>query len=143
MSSSTTDTRSCASSCGAASPPDLASIVSGRRDPSSLPPITVTEPAERKIQQMLQDEASAGYLRISVCGGGCSGFKYGFELVSDTEESDVVVEAGTVRLTVDPMSYEYLAGAKVDFIETASMSRFVIRNPNAATACGCGSSFSV
>ena len=143
MISSSTEKQACGSGCGAAKVSVIKnSMVAAPLDLSSLRPITVTESAAKKIQKMLQDEDSANYLRISVSGGGCKGLKYDFELVSATQDDDILVEAGPVHLAVDPMSYEYLGGAKIDFLETASMSRFVVRNLNVQTTSGCGSSCS-
>lgn len=82
-------------------------------------------------------------LRVFVTGGGCSGFQYGFTFDEFAAEDDTVVEKNGVTALVDPMSYQYLAGAEVDYIEGLKGSRFVIANPNAETTCGCGSSFSI
>jgi len=82
-------------------------------------------------------------LRVFVTGGGCSGFQYGFTFDEDVAEDDTIVEREGVSLVVDPMSFQYLAGAEVDYQEGLEGSRFVIKNPNATTTCGCGSSFSI
>jgi iron-sulfur cluster insertion protein len=82
-------------------------------------------------------------LRVFVTGGGCSGFQYGFTFDEDVADDDTIVEREGVSLVVDPMSFQYLAGAEVDYQEGLEGSRFVIKNPNATTTCGCGSSFSI
>ena len=82
-------------------------------------------------------------LRVFISGGGCSGFQYGFTFDEDIEDGDLSVEKGGVQLVVDPMSLQYLMGAEVDYTENLQGAQFVIRNPNASTTCGCGSSFSV
>ena len=82
-------------------------------------------------------------LRVYVTGGGCSGFQYGFAFDEACNDGDTRVEKGGITLIVDPMSFQYLAGAEIDFKEDLSGAQFVIRNPNASTTCGCGSSFSV
>ncbi len=82
-------------------------------------------------------------LRVFVSGGGCSGFQYGFQFEEAVADDDTVIEKDGVALLVDPMSYQYLAGAEIDYTEGIEGAQFVIRNPNATTTCGCGSSFSV
>jgi iron-sulfur cluster insertion protein len=82
-------------------------------------------------------------LRVFVQGGGCSGFQYGFTFDENLEEGDTQVENGGVTLLIDPMSIQYLAGAEIDYKEDIEGAQFVIRNPNASTTCGCGSSFSM
>jgi iron-sulfur cluster insertion protein len=82
-------------------------------------------------------------LRVFVTGGGCSGFQYGFTFDEEVADDDTIVEREGVSLVVDPMSFQYLAGAEVDYQEGLEGSRFVIKNPNASTTCGCGSSFSI
>ncbi|HET7663715.1 MAG TPA: iron-sulfur cluster insertion protein ErpA, partial [Rhodanobacteraceae bacterium] len=82
-------------------------------------------------------------LRVYINGGGCSGFQYGFTFDEDQAEDDLAIDRDGVRLLVDPLSLQYLAGAEVDYTESLSGAQFVIRNPNARTTCGCGSSFSI
>jgi iron-sulfur cluster insertion protein len=82
-------------------------------------------------------------LRVFVTGGGCSGFQYGFKFDEHTEEGDTVITRNGVTLLIDPMSIQYLAGADIDYKDAVEGAQFVIRNPNASTTCGCGSSFSV
>jgi iron-sulfur cluster insertion protein len=106
--------------------------------------ITITLPAQDKIADLLLEENNPNLkLRTFVQGGGCSGFQYGFTFDEEQNEDDFVVEAGTVKVLIDSMSYQYLAGAVIDYKEDLQGSHFSIKNPNAQTTCGCGSSFSV
>ena len=105
--------------------------------------ITITESAQSKIKEVLEDETTDTRLRMYVTGGGCSGFQYGFTFDEKVGEGDTVVENEGVKLLVDPMSFQYLSGAEIDYSEGMEGAQFVIRNPNASTTCGCGSSFSV
>ncbi|MBU6421341.1 MAG: iron-sulfur cluster insertion protein ErpA [Gammaproteobacteria bacterium] len=110
----------------------------------SQPPLIFTSAAARKVKQLIEEEGNhALKLRVFVSGGGCSGFQYGFTFDEHVEEGDTQVSSEGVLLLVDPMSYQYLAGAEIDYTEGLEGAQFVIRNPNAATSCGCGSSFSV
>ena len=103
-----------------------------------------TQAAARKVKQLIQEEGNdALKLRVFVTGGGCSGFQYGFSFDEKVEEGDTAVENEGVTLLVDPMSFQYLAGAEIDYSEGLEGAQFVIRNPNATTTCGCGSSFTV
>ncbi len=107
-------------------------------------PLIFTEAAARKVKELLQDEPDPNQkLRVFVSGGGCSGFQYGFTFVPAVEDGDTIVEKCGVTLLVDPMSIHYLTGVEIDYTESAEGAQFVIRNPNAATTCGCGNSFSV
>lgn len=90
-----------------------------------------------------EEDNSQLALRVFVTGGGCSGFQYGFTLDEETNDDDFAVEKDGVRIVVDPMSYQYLIGATIDYQEDLSGAQFTISNPNATTTCGCGSSFSV
>jgi iron-sulfur cluster insertion protein len=108
--------------------------------------ISVTPIAAEKIGELLSEEQKAGAgLRVFVQGGGCSGFQYGLMIEDDgaSPDSDMVVESNGVTLFVDPISARYLKGAEVDFVDNLAGGGFTIRNPNAKTTCGCGSSFSV
>jgi len=108
--------------------------------------INVTETAAVKIGELLAEEKKTGAgLRVFVQGGGCSGFQYGLMIAEDEgdEESDRVFEVHGVRLLVDPISIRYLKGAEVDFVDNNMGGGFTIKNPNARSTCGCGSSFSV
>lgn len=106
--------------------------------------INVTETAASKISELLAEEQkSQSGLRVFVQGGGCSGFQYGLMIEENSGESDRVFESNGVKLYVDPISIRYLKGAEVDFVETVTGGGFTIKNPNAVSTCGCGSSFSV
>ena len=108
------------------------------------PPLKFTDAAASKVGQLIQQEGNASLkLRVYVQGGGCSGFQYGFTFDEETQEGDTAIENCGVTLLVDPMSVQYLMGAEIDYREDLSGAQFVIRNPNATTTCGCGSSFSV
>ncbi len=108
--------------------------------PASL---TFTDAAARKVSELIREEGNPNLkLRVFVSGGGCSGFQYGFTFDESLEEGDTEVANQGVTLLVDPLSFQYLAGAEVDYREDLEGAQFVIRNPNAATTCGCGSSFS-
>lgn len=107
-------------------------------------PLIFSENAVGKVRSLIEEEGNERLgLRVFVTGGGCSGFQYGFTFDDETAEDDTIVERDGVRLVVDPMSFQYLAGSEVDYQEGLEGSRFVINNPNAATTCGCGSSFSI
>jgi len=107
-------------------------------------PLIFSENAAKKVKALIQEEGNDELkLRVYVTGGGCSGFQYGFTFDENINEGDTVVEKDNVTLVVDPLSYQYLAGAEVDYVEGLQGAQFVIRNPNATTTCGCGSSFSV
>ncbi len=107
------------------------------------PGLVFTNAAALKVSQLIQDEGNPNLkLRVFISGGGCSGFQYGFTFDEKSEDGDTHVENQGVTLLIDPMSFQYLAGAEIDYKEDLEGARFVIRNPNAATTCGCGSSFS-
>jgi iron-sulfur cluster insertion protein len=106
--------------------------------------IVLTDSAARKVQELILEERNPELkLRVYISGGGCSGFQYGFSFDEERAEDDIAVENDGVILLVDPLSFQYLMGAEVDYTESLQGAQFVIRNPNAATTCGCGSSFSV
>lgn len=103
-----------------------------------------TETAAQKVMQLITEEANPELkLRVYISGGGCSGFQYGFTFDENQAPDDIAIDRDGVTLLVDPLSMQYLAGAEVDYTENLQGAQFVIRNPNAATTCGCGSSFSV
>jgi len=107
-------------------------------------PLIFTDAAAVKVRELINEEGNdALMLRVFISGGGCSGFQYGFTFDENVSEGDVVIENSGVKLLIDPMSIQYLAGAEIDYSESLEGAQFVIRNPNAATTCGCGSSFSV
>ncbi len=114
------------------------------QDQAMPSPLLFTDSAAVKVQQLIEEEANENLmLRVFVQGGGCSGFQYGFTFDENLQEGDTVVENQGVKLLIDPMSYQYLVGAEIDYTEGLEGAQFVIRNPNATTTCGCGSSFSV
>lgn len=120
-------------------------------------PINMTDSAAIKVAQLMQEEGNLALkLRVYIEGGGCSGFQYGFDFTEEKEQDDTMIskmatpdeqnnlsEEITVNLLVDPMSLQYLMGAEIDYLKDLEGERFIIRNPNAQTTCGCGSSFSV
>lgn len=107
-------------------------------------PLIFTDAAASKVKGLIEEENNDNLkLRVFVSGGGCSGFQYGFTFDETIGEGDTVVENGGVTLLIDPMSFQYLVGAEIDYTEGLEGAQFVIRNPNATTTCGCGSSFSV
>ena len=111
---------------------------------ASPTPLDFTEAAADKVSGLIEEEQNPNLkLRVYISGGGCSGFSYGFTFDEDQAEDDTVVTKGKVTLLVDSMSFQYLVGAKIDYLEDLQGARFVIENPNATTTCGCGSSFSV
>lgn len=106
-------------------------------------PLVFTDAAATKVRSLIEEEGNPGLkLRVYISGGGCSGFQYGFEFDEQQAEDDLALERGGVTLLVDPLSLQYLMGAEVDYTESLAGAQFVIRNPNAKTTCGCGSSFS-
>ncbi|HKK14029.1 MAG TPA: iron-sulfur cluster insertion protein ErpA [Gammaproteobacteria bacterium] len=112
--------------------------------PAMPSPLVFTESAATKVRELIEEEANPNLkLRVFISGGGCSGFQYGFTFDENVNDGDTQVENCGVTLLVDPMSYQYLMGAEIDYTEGLEGAQFVIRNPNAATTCGCGSSFSV
>ena len=107
-------------------------------------PLVFTDNAARKVKELIDEEGSPDLkLRVFVSGGGCSGFQYGFTFEEEVNEDDTQVQKDTVTLLIDPMSLQYLMGAEIDYQDSLQGSQFVIRNPQATTTCGCGSSFSV
>lgn len=107
-------------------------------------PLVFTDSAAAKVKDLLAEEGNPELkLRVFVQGGGCSGFQYGFTFDEVVNEDDTVLDKAGVQLLVDPMSFQYLVGAEIDYKEDLEGAQFVIRNPNASTTCGCGSSFSV
>jgi len=106
-------------------------------------PFNFTDSAANKVKQLIEEEGNADLkLRVFVTGGGCSGFQYGFTFDEVVNEDDTVLNKNGVQLLIDPMSAQYLMGAEIDYKEDLQGAQFVIRNPNAKTTCGCGSSFS-
>jgi iron-sulfur cluster insertion protein len=112
--------------------------------PDGAESVRISDAVVAKVAEMLAEEGDpALQLRIFVTGGGCSGFQYGFAFDDERKEDDIRVERGPIAVVVDAMSMQYLLGAEIDYEDKLEGARFVIRNPNAATTCGCGSSFSV
>lgn len=112
--------------------------------PEGASPLTISDAVVDKVGSMLAEEGDPELkLRIFVTGGGCSGFQYGFSFDDVTNPDDTCVKAGPLQVLVDAMSLQYVLGAEIDYEDSLEGSRFVIRNPNAASTCGCGSSFSV
>jgi len=108
-----------------------------------VPALLFTDAAARKVGELIRGEGNPSLmLRVFVQGGGCSGLQYGFEFDEQTQDGDTCIENQGVKLLVDPMSVQYLMGAEIDDRKGLDGAQFVIRNPNAATTCGCGSSFS-
>lgn len=106
--------------------------------------LVFTENAAEKVKSLIDEEGNPDLkLRVFVTGGGCSGFQYGFTFEETINEDDTALEKSGVTLLIDPMSYQYLAGAEIDYQEGLEGAQFVIKNPNASSTCGCGSSFSV
>ena len=107
-------------------------------------PVTFTDAAARKALELILEERNPELsLRVYISGGGCSGFQYGFMFDETRADDDIAVTNDGVTLLVDPLSFQYLMGAEVDYSESLQGAQFVIRNPNASTTCGCGSSFSI
>lgn len=107
-------------------------------------PLIFSDSAALKVKQLIDEEGNTELkLRVFVSGGGCSGFQYGFTFDETQNEDDTVMEKNGVQLLIDAMSFQYLTGAEIDYTEGLEGAQFVIKNPNATTTCGCGSSFSV
>jgi iron-sulfur cluster insertion protein len=112
-------------------------------NPMSNESILFTDSAAAKVSELIREEGNDDLkLRVYVSGGGCSGFQYGFTFDDQVNEDDTQVEKNGVTILIDSMSIQYLSGAEIDYKDDLSGSQFVIRNPNATTTCGCGSSFS-
>lgn len=105
--------------------------------------ITVSEAAANRISKIIAKEAGKSALRVSVEGGGCSGFSYKFDLADTVEADDIVIEKNNARVLIDPVSVEYMDGSEIDFIDNLMGQSFQIRNPLATASCGCGTSFSL
>jgi iron-sulfur cluster insertion protein len=112
--------------------------------PTEMPaPLVFTDSAANKVKDLIAEEGNPDLkLRVFVTGGGCSGFQYGFTFDEVASEDDTVMQKNGVTLLIDPMSFQYLVGAEIDYSEGLQGSQFVIKNPNATSTCGCGSSFS-
>ena len=110
---------------------------------SGAPTLNFSHSAAAKVAELIAEEGNANLkLRVFISGGGCSGFQYGFTFDEVQNEDDTAMQKAGVTLLIDPMSYQYLAGAEIDYQEGLEGAQFVIKNPNATSTCGCGSSFS-
>lgn len=110
----------------------------------NAPALILTDRAAQKVRQLRDGEGNqALMLRVYVTGGGCSGFSYGFTFADAANDDDARVDNGDVSMLIDSLSYQYLVGSEVDYLEGLEGSRFIVSNPNATTTCGCGSSFSI
>ncbi|WP_438461940.1 iron-sulfur cluster insertion protein ErpA [Marinomonas sp. PE14-40] len=110
----------------------------------SVEPFEFTLAAAAKLKNLIEEEENNRLmLRVYVTGGGCSGFQYGFTFDEEFQEDDTTVEREGVKMVVDPLSFQYLVGSEVDYQEGLEGSRFTVKNPNASSTCGCGSSFSI
>ncbi|MFT8735998.1 MAG: iron-sulfur cluster insertion protein ErpA [Zymomonas mobilis] len=112
-------------------------------DPSAKPPVTFSQAAAERVTEIAHQQKKPAILRLSVEGGGCSGFRYQYALADQAEADDCQVQQGDAVLIVDPVSLDLLAGATVNFVKSINGSAFQIDNPNAVSGCGCGSSFSI
>lgn len=106
-------------------------------------PVTVTDSAIKRISEITKDEPAGTMLRVSVEGGGCSGFSYKFDLVQEKQADDLVIERDGATILVDEMSLGFMDGSEIDFVDSLIGASFQINNPNATASCGCGTSFSI
>ena len=107
-------------------------------------PMYLTDAAAQRLGALVEEEGNPGLkLRVYVTGGGCSGFQYGFDFADTVGDEDTIIDNGTASMVVDALSYQYLVGSTVDFEEGLAGARFIIKNPNATSTCGCGASFAV
>jgi iron-sulfur cluster assembly accessory protein len=105
--------------------------------------ITLSDTAARRIEEIISNEPEGSMLRVSVKGGGCSGFQYEFDITRDRENDDIVLKKGAATVLIDPVSLPYLEGSQIDFVDDLIGASFKIHNPNATASCGCGTSFSI
>jgi iron-sulfur cluster assembly accessory protein len=105
--------------------------------------VRISERAARRVAQILESEPPGARLRVSVNGGGCSGFQYAFDIERDRAEDDILVGGGEVEVLIDPVSMQYLAGSEIDFVSDLMGQSFRVHNPQATASCGCGTSFSI
>jgi len=110
---------------------------------STQAPVTVSERAARRIGEILKGEPAGTMLRVSVEGGGCSGFQYKFDIDCEKAADDLVIERNAATVLIDPVSLEYMAGSEIDFVDDLIGASFKVHNPNVTAACGCGTSFSL
>jgi iron-sulfur cluster assembly accessory protein len=112
-------------------------------DTLTAPAVTVTERAARRIAEIVAAEDGKSMLRVSVEGGGCSGFQYLFDLVDAAANDDLIIERAGAKVLIDPVSLQYLSGSEIDFVDELIGASFKIQNPNAVSSCGCGTSFAL
>jgi iron-sulfur cluster assembly accessory protein len=112
-------------------------------DATTAPAVTLSDRAAARIAKLLAREPAGAALRVSVEGGGCSGFQYGFNFVGDRNEDDLVLEKNGARVLIDSLSLDYMSGSEIDFVDALIGQSFQIKNPHATSSCGCGVSFSV
>lgn len=105
--------------------------------------VTLSDSAARRITEIVSGETGKSSLRVSVEGGGCSGFSYKFDLADQPADDDIVLEKGDARVLIDQVSLVYMAGSEIDFVDNLMGQAFQIKNPNAVASCGCGTSFSI
>ncbi len=105
--------------------------------------ITVSDKAASQIAQILKENTEADYLRLRVIGGGCSGFSYQFDLETERKEKDVFIKHGSAKVLIDSTSAGFLEGSEIDWLDELVGARFEVKNPNASSSCGCGTSFSI
>jgi iron-sulfur cluster insertion protein len=105
--------------------------------------ITISPRAAKRIIELVNEDQAARLFRVSVEGGGCSGFQYRFELVNDTAPDDILIERDGATVAIDPVSADFVKGSEIDFVEELIGAHFKITNPNATASCGCGTSFSI
>jgi iron-sulfur cluster assembly accessory protein len=105
--------------------------------------ISVSDRAANRIREIMSREAGQNALRVSVLGGGCSGFRYDFEIVAETNDDDLIIEKSGARVAIDPVSIPFMSGSQIDFVDDLIGAAFKITNPNATSSCGCGTSFSL
>lgn len=111
--------------------------------PLSAPSLGVTASAARRIGEILKGEADDAMLRVSVEGGGCSGFQYKFDVTREREADDILIAQGDARVVIDPVSLDYMSGSQLDFVDDLIGASFRISNPHATSSCGCGTSFAL
>jgi iron-sulfur cluster assembly accessory protein len=121
----------------------VAIVREARREMRAMANVTVTDRAARRIGEILRTEPAGTMLRVSVEGGGCSGFQYRFDTDRARADDDVVIEKAGATVLIDPVSLDYLAGSEIDFVDDLIGSAFKINNPNATASCGCGTSFAL
>jgi len=114
-----------------------------RAETGQVEPLVLSDRAATRIREIIEGEAAGSTLRISVSGGGCSGFQYGFDVVRELADDDLVIERDGARVAIDEVSLPFLRGARLDFVDDLIGRSFRFENPNATSSCGCGTSFSI